>query len=218
MTEAEERELFARLERLERSAWRWGWFASALAVLFLALGFGGLVSLVALAREAVARQRLIDFEAREAERRARDEAEVMRQRAAEEQRRAAEAEARKPAAQGAKGQTEGPARGARPGTSPRARSATRPGPWRRVGDDSGVAAEAVGGREEPVSQGFHGRHRVSTYPRDSTPAHYLPTRLNATSRRASVAVLPSLGSGLTSPPSSGPPAPSRRRPGRPGCP
>jgi hypothetical protein len=108
MTEAEEHDLFARLERLERSAWRWRAFASILAVFFLLLLSLGLVSYAALRNEAVERQRLADVEAREAEQRARaaaDEA-ALRQRVAEEQRRVNEAEARRRGGQGAKGQVE----------------------------------------------------------------------------------------------------------------
>lgn len=75
MTNAEERDLFARLGRLERSAWRWRVLASVLA-----------------------EQR----RAAQAERRARMEAEdaAMRLRVADEQRRAMEAEARRRAAGG----------------------------------------------------------------------------------------------------------------------
>jgi hypothetical protein len=56
MTEAEEQELFARVEKLERSARRWRWLASVLAVLFLALGSLGLATSVALRNGAVRRQ------------------------------------------------------------------------------------------------------------------------------------------------------------------
>ncbi len=87
MTEAEEQELFARVERLERSAWRWRWFASALAVLSLLLGSLGVVSAVAFRVEAVTRARESMMEAK----RARDEADMMRQRAADERQRAMEA-------------------------------------------------------------------------------------------------------------------------------
>jgi hypothetical protein len=102
MTEAEEQELFARLERLERSAWRWRAFASVLAVFFLLLLSLGLVSAVAVRNAAVMRERLAVEQALEAERRARAAADdaAQRQRVAEEQRRTNEAEARKRAAQG----------------------------------------------------------------------------------------------------------------------
>lgn len=105
MTDAEQQELFARLERLERSAWRGRAFASALAVLFLLLLSFGLVSFVAFRNEAVTRQRLAAEEAEQRARAAADEA-ALRQHVAEEQRRAMEAEAPKRAAQGAKGQME----------------------------------------------------------------------------------------------------------------
>jgi hypothetical protein len=108
MTEAEEQELFARLEKLERSAWRWRVFASVLGVLFLLLLSLGLVSAVAVRNAAAMRERLAVEEDLAAERRARvaaDEA-AQRQRVAEEQRRVNEAEARRRRGQGAKVQVE----------------------------------------------------------------------------------------------------------------
>lgn len=54
MTEAEEQELFARLERLERSNWRWKLLASVLAVFFLLLLSLGVVSAVAIRTRQVA--------------------------------------------------------------------------------------------------------------------------------------------------------------------
>jgi hypothetical protein len=62
MTSDELRDLFARLERLERSAWRWRAFASALAVSFLLLLSLGLVSFVAFRTEAVERRRLEEMQ------------------------------------------------------------------------------------------------------------------------------------------------------------
>ncbi len=98
MTDAELQDLADRIKRLERSAWRWRWFASVLAVLFLLLLSLGLVSFVAVRNEAMMHSRTILVEDLEAAERARAEA--------DEQRRAAEAEARRRAARGAKGQAE----------------------------------------------------------------------------------------------------------------
>jgi hypothetical protein len=75
MTDSEQQELFARLEKLERSAWRWRVFASMLAVFFLLLLPLGLVSAVALRNQAVMRERLAAEQDLEAERRARAAAE-----------------------------------------------------------------------------------------------------------------------------------------------
>ena len=77
MTEAEEQQLFARLERLERSSWRWKLLASVLAVFFLLLLSLAVVSAVALQTRQVAQFRLAVDE----ERRARMEAEEARQQA-----------------------------------------------------------------------------------------------------------------------------------------
>jgi hypothetical protein len=102
MTEAEQQELFARLERLERSAWRWRVFASVLAVFFLLLLSLGLVSAVAVRRAESVRLR----EALKETERARAAAEeaAAQQRQAEADRQAAGGRHREGKAQGAKGQ------------------------------------------------------------------------------------------------------------------
>jgi triphosphoribosyl-dephospho-CoA synthetase len=100
MTDAEQQEIFVRLERLKRSNRRWKALATVLGVLFLLLLSLGLVASVALDRQMA---RALQAEVRERE--AAEEA-AMRQRVAEEQRRVNEAEARKRAAQGVKGQAE----------------------------------------------------------------------------------------------------------------
>jgi hypothetical protein len=103
MTDAEQQELFARLERLERSNWRWKVLASVLGVVLLLLLSLVAVSAVAIRAEAT-RQLLQAVDAEKRARQAAEEAAAQR-RLADEQRRAAEAEARKLRDQGAtKGQ------------------------------------------------------------------------------------------------------------------
>jgi hypothetical protein len=71
MTDAEQQEVFARLERLERSNWRWKVLATVLGVCFLLLLSLGLVSAVAMSLEV--RQRAV--QARMAEEEARRQVE-----------------------------------------------------------------------------------------------------------------------------------------------
>jgi hypothetical protein len=103
MTDAEQQKLFARLEKLERSNWRWKALASVLGVVLLLLLSLAAVSAVAIRAEAT-RQLLQAVDAEQRARQAAEEAAAQR-RLADEQRRAAEAEARRLNGQGAtKGQ------------------------------------------------------------------------------------------------------------------
>ncbi len=95
MTEADEQELFARVERLERAGRRWKALTTVLGVVLLLLLSLGTVAAVAIDRQLA--------RALEDERRVRilQEDPVLRQRLGDIQTRAVEAEARKRAAQGA---------------------------------------------------------------------------------------------------------------------
>ena len=58
MTDAEQQALFARLEKLERSNWRWKALASVLGVIFLLLLSLGLVSAVAVRTQQMTQLRI----------------------------------------------------------------------------------------------------------------------------------------------------------------